>query len=596
MAEGEVQRRLAAIVSADVAGYSRLMGEDEAGTLATMKAHRRELWTPITEKYGGRVVGTAGDSLLIEFASAVAAVESSVAVQRGMAEGNADLPEPRRMLVRIGINIGEVIVDGDDIFGDGVNVAARLQELAEPGGVMISANVHEQVEGKHDERFEDAGTHEVKNIARPISVWRWAPSAAASVYAAIGSPELLPLPDKPSIAVLPFDNMSGDPEQEYFADGITEDIITELSRFRGFFVIARNSSFAFRGQSIDIAEVGRRLGVQFVVEGSVRKAGNRIRVSAQLIDASSGHHLWAERYDRELEDIFAVQDEITQAIVSVVPDRAEDAARERTERSRTLNWTAYDFVLVGIERWRRFTREGVAEARGMFEKALELDPQYARAHANLAWTHVNEMFLELSNAESPDKALKHAGKALALDDDDAWSHGVMAQTLFLAGQDEEAQIHFRRALALNPNDADIAAVFANILVYWARVDEALEWIAVAKRLNPFCPSQYHWYQALAFYSAREYEQAVTAIKEIRSLDRWYRGLLAACYGQMGRISDARTEAELFVKARQRELEERGEPLPRATLDLALVRADRYRNPSDREHFLDGLRKAGLLEK
>jgi Tfp pilus assembly protein PilF len=320
-----------------------------------------------------------------------------------------------------------------------------------------------------------------------------------------------------------------------------------------------------------------------------------VRVTAQLIEASSGHHVWAERYDRQLEDIFEVQDEITRAIVSVVPERVEDAARQRTERSRTLDWSAYDFVLVGIERWRRFSREGFVEARRMFEKALELDPHYARAHANLAWTYVWEVFLELSSGESLDKALKLAGKALTLDGDDGWSHGVLAQALFLARRDEEAQIHFRRALALNPNDADISAVFANILVYWGRVDEALEWIAVAKRLNPFPPTQYHWYQALAFYSAREYEQAALAIKEAQVLEGYYRGLLAACYGQMGRVSEARAEAEVFVKDRQRELEERGEPVPRNTLDLALGRADRYRVPSDREHFLDGLRKAGLVE-
>ena len=334
MTEREVQRRLAAIVSADVAGYSRLMGEDEAGTLATMKAHRRELWTPITEKYGGRVVGTAGDSILFEFASAVAAVESSVAVQRGMAERNADIPEPRQMLVRIGINIGEVIVDGDDIYGDGVNVAARLQELAEPGGVCISGKVYEEVEGKHDERFEDAGAHEVKNIARPISVWRWAPGAAESVSAAIGSSQVLPLPDKPSIAVLPFENMSGDPEQGYFADGMAEDIITALSHFRWIFVIARNSSFTYKGRAVDVRTVGRELGARYVLEGSVRKGGNRLRINAQLIETETGNHLWAERYDGVLEDVFDLQDRITEGVAGAIEPSLRQAEVERARRKR----------------------------------------------------------------------------------------------------------------------------------------------------------------------------------------------------------------------------------------------------------------------
>ena len=300
MSEG-TQRKLAAILAADVAGYSRLMEADEAGTVAAMKAHRAELWGPMTERHGGRLVGTAGDSLLVEFQSAVAAVESAIAVQRGMLERNRDLPDDRQMLLRIGINIGEVIIDGDDIHGDGVNVAARLEALCEPSGVAISGYVHEQVQGKTDVQFINDGSHEVKNIAKPVQVWRWSPVGTPTAAAEeVVSHDALPLPDKPSIAVLAFDNMSGDPEQEYFADGIAEDVITALSRIGWFFVIARNSSFAYKGRAVDVKQAARELGVRYVLEGSVRKGGDRLRVTAQFIDATTGNHIWADRFDGKI--------------------------------------------------------------------------------------------------------------------------------------------------------------------------------------------------------------------------------------------------------------------------------------------------------
>ena len=324
-----VERRLAAVLSADVVGYSRLMGEDEAGTLAVLKAHRAECVDPEIAAYQGRIVKLMGDGALVEFPSAVAAVECAVAVQRGMAERNAEVPEDRRIAFRIGINLGDVIIDGDDIYGDGVNVAARLQELADPGGVCVSANIHEQVEGKLDVAFDDRGEQTVKNIARPVRVYGVTDGEAGTP---IGQPAL-PLPDKPSIAVLPFVNMSGDAEQEYFSDGITEDIITELARFRSLFVIARNSSFSFKGQAIEAKEIARRLGVRYLVEGSVRRAGNRVRITAQLIDAAHDTHLWAERYDRELEDIFAVQDEVTQAIVTAIEPELASAERARAPQT-----------------------------------------------------------------------------------------------------------------------------------------------------------------------------------------------------------------------------------------------------------------------
>jgi TolB-like protein/Tfp pilus assembly protein PilF len=410
------------------------------------------------------------------------------------------------------------------------------------------------------------------------------------------APSASPAPavsDKPSLAVLPLSNLSGDPAQDYFSDGITGDIIAELSRFRSLFVVARHSSFAYRGTTIDIKRVGRELGVRYVAEGSVRKLGNRVRVTVQLLDAANGYHLWAERYERELDDIFALQDEIVRAIVAAVPGRLEDAGREIARGKPTSSITAYDLVLLGNERWRQLTVKDMAEARAYFRNAVALDPQYARAHVNIAWTIVCDVFLESPATPTLDGALREMEIALDIDDGDAWSHGVFAQLLFLRHEDDKSEIHFNRALALNPNDADVAAVFANILVYWGRWREALAWIGTAKRLNPFPPNLYHWYHALALYSGQEYEQAIKALIEARAFDRWSHGLLAACHAQMGRLDEARAEAEVFVSERRRELTANGQAAPASSLDLARVRAERYRDPADREHFLDGLRKAGL---
>ncbi|MGY4474521.1 adenylate/guanylate cyclase domain-containing protein [Bradyrhizobium sp. USDA 3364] len=586
--QGRIDRRLAAILAADIAGYSRLMGIDELGTARELREHREAI-DPIMASHGGRIFKTMGDGLLVEFPSIVAAVECALAVQNLMVERNVDVPDDRRMLFRIGVNVGDVLIEGDDIIGDGVIIAARLEGIAEPGSIYISDAAHQQVRDKLDVTFEDRGEHQFKNIARPARAYRVQGVGAAAIPL-----PTLPLPQKPSIAVLPFQNMSCDPAQDYFSDGIAEDIITELSRFRSLFVVGRNSSFSLRGK-MDVKEVGRRLGARYVVEGSVRKADKRVRVTVQLLDAASGNRLWSERYDRNLEDIFAVQDEITRAVVSALPGRLEEADRHLAKRKQTSNITAYDFVLLGNERWRRLTRKDLAEALDHFHSAIALDPHYARAHANVAWTHVCNEFLEAADASSLDEALRHMEIALDIDDSDAWSHGVFGQLLFLLKRDDEAEIHFERALGFNSIDADVAAVFANILVYWGRWREALTWIDTAKHLNPLPPNLYHWYHALALYSAREYEQAIRALREMRSPDRWSHGLLAACYAQIDRLDKARTELDAFVGEWERELKERGEALPLSRLDLALSRADRYRDPSDREHFLEGLRKAGLTD-
>lgn len=587
------ERRLTTILSADVVGYSRLMGVDEAGTLAALKAHRRELIEPKAAQYRGRTVKLMGDGALMEFASVVDAVRFAVEVQCAMRARNADVPEDRRILYRIGINIGDIIVEGDDLYGDGVNLAARLEAIATPGGVCVSGTVFDHVKGKADIDFADMGEQMVKNISEPVRVYSVALKAPTDRPEAGGEAGLT-LPEKPSIAVLPFDNMSGDPEQEYFADGITEDIITGLSRFHTLFVIARNSTFVYKGQAVKVQEVGRDLGVQYVVEGSVRKSGRRVRVTAQLVEADSGKHAWADRYDRDLDDIFAVQDEITQAIVSTLPGRLDYAGWERAKRKQTANMTAYDYVLLGLERFNRFSREDNLQARRMFQTAIDFDGSYARAHALLASTHIWDLFIYAEESEqSLDEASRSAERALVLDDEDGWSCAMLGFAHFLRRQDEVAEIQLRRAVSLNPNDPDAFAFMANALTYFGQWEEALECIVKAKRINPFPPGYYHWYHGLALYSAREYEQAIMAIKHIQSLDRWHHGLLAMCYAQLDRLDEASAELAIFVDARRKEMRERGASAPVRDLDLVLERVNRYRVQADRAHFLEGLRKVGL---
>jgi len=468
-----------------------------------------------------------------------------------------------------------------------------LMEAAWPGIAIEESNLTVQIAALRRTFAEiDGSTTWIETL--PRRGYRYiGPPVATSAEDSLPAAPAPALLDKPSLAVLPLSNLSGDPAQDYFSDGITGDIIAELSRFRSLFVVARHSSFAYREKTTEIKRVGRELGVRYVAEGSVRKIGNRVRVTVQLLDAASGYHLWTERYERELDDIFALQDEIVRAIVAALPGRLEDAGREIARRKPTSSITAYDLVLLGNERWRQLTVKGMAEAREYFRSAVVLDPQYARAHVNIAWTIVCDVFLESPATAPLEEALREIETALDIDDGDAWSHGVFAQLLFLRHKDDKAEIHFSRALALNPNDADVTAVFANILVYWGRWHEALAWIGAAKRLNPFPPNLYHWYHALALYSGREYEQAVKALMEARATDRWSHGLLAACHAQMGQLDEARTEAEAFVSERFRELTTNGQAAPANTLDLARARAERYRNPADREHFLDGLRKAGL---
>jgi adenylate cyclase len=587
MAEERVQRRLAAILAADVVGYSRMMSADEPGTLARLRTLRSDVFDPAINKFTGRIFKTTGDGALAEFASAVDAVQCAVEIQQSLANQNEEAVDLDPMKLRIGISLGDVMIEGDDLFGNGVNVAARMEGLAEAGGICISGTVQEQIVSSLAVPTEDLGEQSVKNIDRPIRCFRVLLAPAQLVET--GPIALL---DKPSIAVLPFANMSGDSEQEYFADGITEDIITELSRFRTIFVIARNSSFAFKGKSVDIPEVAQQLGVQYVLEGSIRKAGRRVRITAQLIDASTGAHVWADRYDREFTDIFELQDELTRAIVAILPGRLEDAGRSHSERKRTTNMSAYDLILLGNEHLRRHSREEIAEAIRYYQNAIDLDPSYARAHASLAWANACFAFRGSWTDPCVDVALRSIEKSISLDDDDSWSHGIYSQILIMRKRYDEAEIQFERALALNPNDAEVAALWSPTLVYLGRWEEGLEWIDTAKRLNPYPGQWYYWYRGFALFSAREYEQAAKAIMELTPVHLRGHAYIAASYGYLEKLEDARKELSLFEEAWDREKSFIGENALHTIQEVALDWAARYRKSSDGEHFLNGLRKAG----
>ena len=585
MSQQRVTRRLAAILAADVAGYSRLMGADETGTLTAMKAHRRELWTPTIEKYDGRVVGTAGDSILVEFASAVAAVECAVAVQQGMAERNANLPSDRRMLLRVGINIGEVIVDGEDIFGDGVNVAARVQEVAEPGGVCISGTVHEHVSRKLDFAFEDAGEHRAKNIAQPIHIWRLPGDISVAAATASGRSERLPLPDKPSIAVLPFDNMSGDPDQEYFADGLTEDIITELSRFQSFFVIARNSAFTYKGKAVMVPDVGRELGVHYVVEGSVRKVGNRVRVAVQLIDAASGTHVWAERYDHQLTDILDLQDEITQSIVSIIPGRLEKADLTRVKRKRPENMVAYDYLLRGRLHHHRGSKEDNAEAIRLLDKAIELDPEFAEAYAWKSCTYGQALGRGYGdNAEELfARDVEAAEKALSLDENNIECQWIMCELHMMGWRLDRAERHHQKAFTLNPNDPRIVAQRGELLMWQGRPVEGAEWVRRAMRLDPYDAGSRAHNLGRALFVARDYEEAIEAFKGVPAPRYGHHADMAACHAQLGNDEEAKRHARDVLRLKP---------------DFSIadfLKSLSFAETTDRKHHEDGLRKAGLPE-
>jgi TolB-like protein len=536
-----VQRRLAAILVADVAGFSRLMGEDEEGTLATLTAHRTKLIEPCIAEHRGRIVKTTGDGLLVEFASVVDAVKCAVAFQEGMVERNLEMSAAQRIEFRIGINLGDVIVQDDDVYGDGVNVAARLEGLANPGGVVVSGSVHEQVRGKVAFGFDDLGSQAVKNIVDPVRAFRVVAASTAST----SNDDALPLPDKPSIAVLPFANMSGDPEQEYFADGIAEDIITALSRFRGFFVIARNSSFTYKGQNVDVRQVGHELGVRYVLEGSVRKGGNRLRITAQLVEASTGNHLWAERYDGAVEDVFDLQDNITEGVVGAIEPSVRQAEIERARQKKPDNLDAYDLHQRALPHfWANTAEEGV-KAISLLDEALDLDPSYSAAHGLAALCHMLRFVQGGMDPDEKAAAIYHARTVLALGADDANALAFAGIVIANAEQDLGAALSaVKKAVALNPSSARSYANLGWVQMRIGDDDAALESAQRSIRLSPFDPFNFGPESTVSILLLRKgrFEEALEAarrtIQSNASFGLGYAMLAASCV-RLGRLVEAK---------------------------------------------------------
>jgi adenylate cyclase len=580
MAEERMERRLSAILAADIAGYSALMGADEARTVRDLKGHQAVV-LPMVGEFAGRIIDTAGDGILAEFPSVVNAVKCAVAIQSKMAERNAAIEPERRMQFRVGINIGDVVYDEARIYGDGINVAARLEGIAEAGGICISSKVYEEINGRIDLACHDIGEQQLKNIARPVRAYRVRLDSIAPTAAPAPA-----LPEKPSIAVLPFQNMSGDPEQEYFADGMTEDLITDLSKVSGLFVIARNSSFVYKGRSVKVQEIGRDLGVRFVLEGGIRKAGNRVRITAQLIDAGSGGHLWAERFDRDLTDIFSTQDEVVEKIVGALAVTLTQGEEQRLRRRGTGSVEAYESWLRARELLTRGTRESVVQARAMYRRAIEIDQNFAAPHAGLALAAISDYVSDwaLDPALALDEAERWARRAVELNDQEPVSHMALGNVLLWRRDLEGALAEFRRMIALDPNFAQGHAATGLALMYAGRAAEALEPIAMAMRLDPhYSPIVLH-FLAQANFSLGEYEaaarQLVDRIARNPSTDA-SRMLLASCYGHLGRAEDARAAwAKLLEVNPDFSLMQRARVLP-------------YKDAGDFQRIAEGLAKAGL---
>jgi adenylate cyclase len=588
LAGDRVERRLAAVLAADVAGYSRLMGLNEEGTLAQLKALRKSVVDPAIAEHRGRIVKTTGDGMLLEFASAVDAARCAVEIQRGLAGQNTDVPQDLRIELRIGIHVGDIIIDDNDIFGDGVNIAARLEGIAEPGGVCISDDAQRQIRGKVDIAFDDMGPRVLKNITEPMRSWRCRINVNASSIAPAPSPAAaapsLPLPDNLSIAVLPFQNMSGDPEQEYFADGIAEDIITDLSRYPDLFVVARNSSFTYRDKAVRITDVARELGVHYVLEGSVRRAGNRVRINAQLIDGASGKHLWAERYDRDLEDLFSVQDEVTQSIVGVLPARIESAAFEHTTRKTTSSFDALDHLLRGKYFHHLETPDANREADVHFDRAIELDPRFASAYAWKACTLGQAMNKEYQprTPEGRQQALEIVERAMKIDKNDTECHRIMCRLALMEGQFAKSEHHLERALALNPNDPRLVVQRGINLTFLGDPQAALPWIERAMRLDPFSAHYYYLDMVRALFMAERPAEAIVVLEKTARADWVHYMWLAACC--------AAADKEI---AAQQAMREALALRPNLSIATYGVGGFVWRRDEDRGRLCDALARAGL---
>ena len=627
MTQEGLTRKLTAILSADAEGYSRLMGDNEDSTIRTLTSYI-ETMTNCIQEHRGRVVDAPGDNLLAEFASVVDAVGCATAVQKKLFELNAKLPEDRKMQFRIGINLGDVVAEGDRIYGDGVNIAARLEGLAEGGGICISRSAYDQVKNKLDLGYKYLGGHTVKNIADPVQVYQvlMAPEAAGKVlgekrsrsrqwylgvvaisvlilgatavaiwyfyFRSTPSPETaasnlktaFPISERPAIAVLPFTNLSEDPQQEYFCDGITIDIITDLSKFRNLFIIASNTVFTYKGKSVKITEVGKELSVQYVLEGSVQEAGERVRINVQLIDAITGNQIWAQRYDRSKKDLFTLQDEIIQTIVRTLAIKIETAERSRVMHKDTTNYQAYDYFIRGTGYLLYRTRSAVSKARQLFEKAIELDPQFASAYTALGWSYHLQVeygwteFIE----QTSQRAVTLARKALSLDDFQPSAHELLGSVYIRKGQYDLAVAELQQALDLNPNDARIFNEMGEVLLYAGQTDDAIRLMKMGLRFNPIATPGIYMELGLAYYLKERYDDAVKIVQQGLAKKPDFVGyhiVIAAAYAQLGRIEDANNSTQEVLRRHPFfEVESFG------TI---------FRNLSDRKHLREGLRKAGL---
>ena len=627
MTQEGLTRKLTAILSADAEGYSRLMGDDEDSTIRTLTSYIETMRTCIQD-HRGRVVDAPGDNLLAEFASVVDAVSCAAAVQKRLFELNAKLPEKRKMQFRIGINLGDVVAEGDRIYGDGVNIAARLEGLAEGGGICISRSAYDQVKNKLDLGYKYLGEHTVKNIADPVRVYRvlMKPEAAGKVFGekrprliqwtlgvvavsvlilgatavaiwyfyfrSAPSPETaastlktaFPISEIPAIAVLPFKNLSEDPEQEYFSDGITNDIITDLSKFRNLFVIASNTVFTFKGKSVKITELGKELSVQYVLEGSVQEAGQRVRINARLIDATTGNQIWAQRYDRSKKDLFTLQDEIIQTIVRTLEFKIETAELARVMHKDTTNYQAYDYLIRGT--WYRLqsTRSSIRKARQMFEKAIELDSQYASAYTALGWCYHLQVefgwteFIE----QTSQRAVSLAQKALSLDDFQPSAHELLGSIYIRQGQYDLAIAELQQALDLNPNDALFHSEMGEVLLYSGQTDAAIKFMETGLRYNPRPAPGIYMELGLAYYLKERYDDAVRILQQGLAKKPDFVGhliVLTAAYAQLGRAEDAKLSAQKVLR--------------RHPFFEVESYATIFQNLSNRKHLRDGLRKAGM---
>jgi adenylate cyclase len=585
-------RKLAVLLHADIVGSTLLVQNNETIAHERIQDAFHRLSATI-RKYEGIAHEIRGDALVAEFARASDAVTASLAFQVTNTTHNEQLSDDIRPMLRIGIAMGEVVVANKTITGGGVVLAQRLEQLAEEGGVCIQGAAYETLPKRFPYDYENLGEQQVKGFDEAIRVYAVSvqpggviPESEATVQTGT---EIHELPDRPSIAVLPFDNMSGDPEQEYFSDGITEDIITELSRFSTLFVIARHSSFAFKGEKLGIREIGEKLKVQYIVEGSIRRVGERIRITVQLIEVGSENHIWAERYDRLLDDIFLVQDEVTRTIVSTLPGRVEGNFAERAARKPIANMTAYDYLLRGHMHCHRLTKDDNAQAQKMYRKAIVFDPNLAQAHAWLAWTYHMDHYFVWETRDSTELAANSINRALVLDDNDSFIRAVYAYTLRREGRLEEAEMQFGKAVDLNPNDPIATAWLAEFLVSRGRSEEALHWVEKAIRRDPYHVDRYYIIQGEALYCLRDYEGAVRAIRQAKLNDNyWGNALLAASCAQIDRMEEARIAAKRVISFRD-EAQTSGHPLPFSNLEFD------FADTLDLDHFRDGLRKAGLME-